>query len=58
MPKDLFEKTKTLTLEEIKGFAGDNLTDEEINAVLARKELIIEYINKLIEKNGEANVLY
>ena len=58
MPKDLFEKTKTLTLEEIKGFVGDNLTDEEINAVLARKELIIEYINKLIEKNGEANVLY
>ncbi|OGD21459.1 MAG: hypothetical protein A2Y69_00915 [Candidatus Aminicenantes bacterium RBG_13_59_9] len=58
MPKDLFEKTKALTFEEIKGFTGDNLNDEEINAVLARRDLIVEYINKLAEKNGEANVLY
>jgi len=58
MPKDLLEKTKVLTFEVIKGFAGDTLTDDEIQAVLARKELIIQHINKLIEKNGEANVLY
>ena len=58
MPKDLLEKTKALTFEVIKGFVGDFLTDEEINAVLARKELIIQHINKMIEKNGEANVLY
>ena len=58
MPRDLLEKTKALTFEVIKGFAGDTLTDDEIQAVLARKELIIQHINKLIEKNGEANVLY
>jgi hypothetical protein len=58
MPKDLFEKTKTLTFETIKGFTGDNLTDEEINGVLARRDLIVEHINKLVDKNGEANVLY
>jgi hypothetical protein len=58
MPKDMFEKTKTLTYDVIKGIVGEYLTDEEINAVLARKELIIQHINKLIEKNGEANVLY
>lgn len=58
MPKDMFEKTKAITYDVIKGFMGDNLTDDEINAVLARKELIIQHINKLIEKNGEANVLY
>jgi len=58
MPKDLLEKTKALTFEVIKGFVGDTLSDEEINGVLARKELIIQHINKLIEKNGEANVLY
>ena len=58
MPKDLLEKTKALTFEVIKGFVGDTLSDDEINAVLARKELIIQYINKLIEKNGETNVLY
>ncbi|HUU39210.1 MAG TPA: hypothetical protein VMW46_13530 [Candidatus Desulfaltia sp.] len=58
MPRDLFEKMKTLTFDGIKGFVGDNLTDDEINAVLARKDLIIAHINKLIEKNGEADVLY
>jgi hypothetical protein len=58
MSKELFEKTKALTFEEIKGFVGDNLNDEEINAVLARRDLIVEHINKLVEKNGEANVLY
>jgi len=58
MPKELFEKTKALTFEVIKGFAGDMLSDDEINAVLARKDLIIQHINKMIEKNGEANVLY
>jgi hypothetical protein len=58
MPKEMFEKMKALTYDGIKGFVGDNLTDEEINAILARKELLILYITKLIEKNGEANVLY
>jgi len=58
MPKDLFEKMKTLTFDEIKGFVGEYLTDEEINAVLARKDLIIEHINKMIEKKSEAEVLY
>ena len=58
MPKDLLEKAKALTSEAIKGLVGDNLTDEEINAVLARRDLIVQHINKLVEKNGEANVLY
>jgi hypothetical protein len=58
MPRELFEKTKALTFEEIKGFVGDTLTDDEINAILARKDLIIQHINKMIKKNGEANVLY
>jgi len=58
MPRVLLEKTKALTFEVIKGFAGDTLTDDEINAVLARRDLIVQHINKMIEKNGEANVLY
>lgn len=58
MPKDVFEKTKALSFEAIKGFAGDNLTDDEINAVLARRDLIVQHIDKLVAKNGEANVLY
>jgi hypothetical protein len=58
MPKEMFEKMKALTYDGIKGFVGGNLTDDEINAVLARRDLIVQHINKMIEKSGEANVLY
>ncbi len=58
MPKEMFEKMKALTFDEIKGFIGEYLTDDEINAVLARRDLIIEHINKMIEKGSEAEVLY
>ncbi|MGB7295972.1 MAG: hypothetical protein WBC70_10320 [Candidatus Aminicenantales bacterium] len=58
MPRDLFEKIKTLTFDGIKELAGAYLTDDEINAVLARRDLIIEHINSLIAKSSEADVLY
>jgi hypothetical protein len=58
MPKEIFEKMKGLNYDVIKGIVGDYLTDDEINAVLARKDLIIEHINKLIAKSSEAQVLY
>jgi hypothetical protein len=37
---------------------GAFLSDEEIGALLVRKELILERINSLIAENGEANVLF
>jgi len=37
---------------------GEYLKDDEINAVLARKELILQAIDKLIKEKGEENVLY
>jgi hypothetical protein len=58
IPRALFEKIKSVNYDVIKGFVGEYLTDEEINAVLARQELIIQEINNLIQKNGEENVLY
>jgi len=42
----------------MKNIVGEYLTDNEINAVLARKELILQAIDKLIKENGEENVLY
>jgi hypothetical protein len=58
IPKALFEKIKSLTYDVIKGFVGEYLTDDEINAVLARKDLIIQEYNNMIQKSGEENVLY
>ena len=58
LPKALYEKIKALTFEQIKGVVNDYLTDDEIKAVLIRKDLIIKEIEKLVAANGEENVLY
>jgi hypothetical protein len=58
LPRAIVEKAKVLTFESIKGVVGDYLTDDEIKAVLARRDLILAEIDKLIKKNGEGNVLY
>jgi hypothetical protein len=58
LPRAFYEKIKSLNYDIIKGFVEDYLSDEEINAVLARKELIIKEIEKLVQQNGEDKVLY
>jgi hypothetical protein len=58
LPKAFFEKIKGLTAEQIKTAVGDYLSDDEIKAVMIRKDLIIKEIDKLIAKNGEDKVLY
>jgi hypothetical protein len=51
--------SKTLTFDDIRNAVGaDTLTDEEINAVLARRDLILVEIDKIIKQNGEDKVLY
>lgn len=58
IPKALLEKIKSLNYDVIKGFVGEYLNDEEINAVLARRDLIVQEYDKMIAKDGEENVLY
>jgi hypothetical protein len=58
LPRAFVEKIKSMNFQMIKDAVGEYLTDDEINAVLARKELVLKEIDKLIAKNGEANVLY
>jgi hypothetical protein len=58
LPRTFVEKIKTLNFQTIKDAVGEYLTDKEINAVLARRDLVLKEIDKLIAKNGEANVLY
>jgi len=58
LPKAFFENIKSLTAEQIKGAVGEYLSDEEIKAVMIRKDLIIKEIDKLVAKNGLENVLY
>jgi hypothetical protein len=58
LPRALVEKLKGLTAEAIKGAVGEYLEDEEIKAVLLRRDLILAEIDRLIKKNGEENTLY
>jgi len=58
LPRAFVEKISALNFELIKEIVEDYLTDDEINAVLVRKELILKEIKKLIKKYGEDKVLY
>ncbi len=58
LPRAFVEKLKALNFEAIKDVVGEYLTDKEINALLVRRDLIIDEINKRIKKLGEDKVLY
>ncbi len=58
LPRAFVEKIKALDFDMIRNAVGEYLTDEEINALLARKELILKEIDRLIKEHGEDQVLY
>jgi len=58
LPRAIVERIKTLNFEIIKSVVGEYLTDNEIKAVLKRRDLILVEIDNLIRKYGEAEVLY
>jgi hypothetical protein len=57
LPRTLYEKIKALDLENIRQAVGPYLTDIEIEAVLARKRLLLDEIDGLIKRDGEDKVL-
>jgi len=58
IPTDMYEKLKTLSADVMKEVVGEYLTDEEIEATLMRRDLIIDWLDKRIKKMGEEKVLY
>ena len=58
LPRAFVEKLKSLTFETIRAVIGEYLSDEEINAVLIRRDLILAEVDRLIKENGEDKVLY
>jgi hypothetical protein len=58
LPRAFVEKLKSLNFEVIRDSVGEYLTDKEIEAVLLRRDLILEVINKRINELGEGQVLY
>jgi len=58
VPRALVETIRGLTLSAVREAVGTYLTANEVEAVIARRQLILDEISALVEKYGEANVLY
>ena len=58
LPRPFYEALKALTAESVRAIVGEYLTDEEIAAVMARRDLIIAWLDNRIAKLGEDKVLY
>lgn len=58
LPRVFFEKLKSLDFETLDKVMEYYLTDGEIHAVLQRRDLIVEDINRRIKEKGEHMVLY
>lgn len=58
LPRAFVEKLKVLNFELMKEVVDGYLTDEEIEAVLIRRDLILREVDRLIKKHGEDNILY
>lgn len=56
--KGLFSRLQELTKDAVSRAVGDHLTRWEIEALIARRDLIATHFQKLISENGEAKVLY
>ncbi|MCD6516269.1 MAG: hypothetical protein J7L72_02430 [Candidatus Aminicenantes bacterium] len=58
LPRKFVEAVKSLSYDSIKEAVGDYLGYYEIEAVLARKKLLIKEVNDMIKERGEEAVLY
>jgi hypothetical protein len=58
LPRAFVEALKALTPEVIRQVVGEYLTDEEITATMARRDLMIAWLDKRIAELGETKVLY
>jgi hypothetical protein len=58
IPRVLLDKIKALDFASIKQAVGPYLTDKEIEAIIARKKLILDEIAEMIKQYGEDKVLY
>ncbi len=55
--RDLWERLQELDREELKGECKDVLTGSQIKALMARRDLLVQHIQKLIDEKGEDKVL-
>ena len=57
-PRPMFERLKALNADEFTAKTKAYLTKDEIQAVMARRDFIVQFFQKEIGKKGESEVLY
>jgi hypothetical protein len=58
LPRDIYQKLRALTFESIQEAMGSYLRDNEIEAVIKRRDLMLKEIEARIAELGEDKVLY
>jgi len=58
LPRSFYEKLKALNPEVIAEVVGEYLTEKEVEAVLMRRDLMVQWIEDRIKQFGEDKVLY
>ncbi|MFC2158392.1 hypothetical protein ACFLT9_11195 [Acidobacteriota bacterium] len=58
LPRKFVENIKALNFENIQNAVGPYLKKKEINAILKRRDLLLEEIQYMIKERGEENFLY
>jgi hypothetical protein len=58
LPRWFVDRIKGLTFEAIQEAVGDTLKKKEIQAILVRRDLLLKEIAAMVEKWGEAQVIY
>jgi hypothetical protein len=58
LPRRFVEKVRSLTFEMIRKAVENYLTSSEIDAILARRKLLLLELDELIKDKGEGAVLY
>jgi hypothetical protein len=56
--RQLFEKLKALDANELAGNTKLYLSQDEVKAVMARRDKIVAQFQKMISEKGESEVLY
>ena len=56
--RQLFDKLRTLDANEVAAKTTHYLTKNEVKAVMARRDKIVTYFQKLVSEKGENEVLY
>jgi hypothetical protein len=56
--RNLLGRLRSLTRPEVAKAVGSHLTSVEVNAIMARRDLIVEHFDRLVKERGEAAVLF